>query len=101
MECSSLSPHAFHCAFRDAISNAKFRSRSHRAVIRVYDAADNMIETHEHAGSSKSGDLLLNFLPDVGAHAVSAIVQPRIVNTPAKCVNFVIDLRLRSSIRFI
>jgi hypothetical protein len=38
----------------DAISNAvdyaKFRSRSHDAVIRVYDEAGNVIETHEHAG---------------------------------------------------
>jgi hypothetical protein len=24
--------------------------RSHNAVIRVYDAAGNVIETHEHAG---------------------------------------------------
>jgi len=27
----------------------KFRSRSHDAVIHVYDAAGNLIETHEHA----------------------------------------------------
>ncbi len=33
----------------DAISNAKFRSRSHNAVIRVYDEAGDVIETHEHA----------------------------------------------------
>jgi hypothetical protein len=37
----------------DAISNAaeypKFFSRSHHAVIRVYDEADNVIETDEHA----------------------------------------------------
>ena len=31
-----------------AIGYAKFRSRSHDAVIRVYDEADNVIETHEH-----------------------------------------------------
>ncbi len=31
-------------------SNAKFRSRSHDAVIRVYDESGNVIETHEHAG---------------------------------------------------
>ncbi len=41
----------------DAISNAvgyaKFFSRSHRAVIRVYDSAGNVIETHEHAGEFK------------------------------------------------
>ena len=38
----------------DAISNAiaytKFFSRSHPAVIRVYDAAGNVIEMHQHAG---------------------------------------------------
>jgi hypothetical protein len=27
----------------------KFRSRSHNAVIRLYDEAGNVIETHEHA----------------------------------------------------
>jgi hypothetical protein len=32
-----------------AIGYAKFYSRSHDAVIRVYDAAGNVIETHEHA----------------------------------------------------
>ena len=33
----------------DAIGEAKFYSRSHDAVIRVYDAG-NVIETHEHSG---------------------------------------------------
>jgi hypothetical protein len=33
--------------------SAKFRSRSHHAVIRVYHAAGNVIETHEHAGEFK------------------------------------------------
>jgi hypothetical protein len=41
----------------DAISNAvgyaKFYSRSHDAVIRVYNEAGNVIETHEHAGEFK------------------------------------------------
>jgi hypothetical protein len=32
----------------DAIDYAKFYSRSHNAVVRVYDAAGNVIETHEH-----------------------------------------------------
>jgi len=36
----------------DAISNAveyaKFYSRSHDGVIRVYDEAGNVIDTHEH-----------------------------------------------------
>ena len=34
----------------NAISYAKFRSRSHDAVIRVYDEAGNVTETHEHKG---------------------------------------------------
>jgi hypothetical protein len=33
-----------------AVDYAKFRSRSHDAVIRVYDDAGNMIETHEQVG---------------------------------------------------
>jgi len=32
------------------IDYAKHRSRSHRAVIRVYDEAGNVIEPREHAG---------------------------------------------------
>jgi hypothetical protein len=31
----------------------KFRSRSHHAVIRVYDEAGNVTETHERAGDFK------------------------------------------------
>jgi hypothetical protein len=31
----------------------QFRSRSHDAVIRVYDEAGDVIETHEHAGDFK------------------------------------------------
>ena len=34
----------------NAIGYAKFFSRSHDAVIRVYDEAGNVIEPHEHAG---------------------------------------------------
>jgi hypothetical protein len=37
-------------AISQAIDYAKFRSRSHDAVIRVYDEAGNVIETHEHKG---------------------------------------------------
>jgi hypothetical protein len=32
---------------------SKFFSRSHDAVIRIYDVAGNMLETHEHAGEFK------------------------------------------------
>ena len=34
----------------NAIGYATFYSRSHVAVIRVYDDAGNVIETHEHKG---------------------------------------------------
>jgi hypothetical protein len=37
----------------NTISYAKFYSRSHDAVIRLYDATGNVIETHEHAGGFK------------------------------------------------
>ena len=39
----------------NAIDYAKFRSRSHDDVIRVYNEAGDLIETHEHAGVAKSG----------------------------------------------
>jgi hypothetical protein len=38
-------------AVGNAIGYATHRSRSHDAVIRVYDATGNVIETHEHTGS--------------------------------------------------
>jgi hypothetical protein len=37
----------------NAIGYALHSSRSHDAVIRVYDAARNVIETHEHKGDFK------------------------------------------------
>jgi hypothetical protein len=40
-------------AVTNAIDYAKFFSRSRHAVIRVYDEAGNMIETHEQAASSQ------------------------------------------------
>jgi len=41
-------------AVSNAISYAKFYSRSHDAVIRVYDEAGNVIVTHEHNGFCQS-----------------------------------------------
>ena len=41
-------------AVSNAIDYAKFRSRSHDAVIRVYDDASNVIETHEQACENRS-----------------------------------------------
>ena len=40
-------------AISNAVNYAQFYSRSHDAVIRVYDDAGNVIETHEHAGEFK------------------------------------------------
>jgi hypothetical protein len=42
-------------AVRRAVAYAKYRSRSrsHRAIIRVFYEAGNVVETHEHAGEFK------------------------------------------------
>jgi hypothetical protein len=40
-------------AIENEIGYAKFRGRPHDAVIRVYDEAGNVIETHEHKGDFK------------------------------------------------
>jgi hypothetical protein len=41
------------CGRTSRRDQAKFFSRSHNAVIRVCDAAGDVIETHEHAGEFK------------------------------------------------
>ena len=41
-------------AVANAIGYAEHRSRSHDAVIRVYDQSGNVIQTHEHAGDFKA-----------------------------------------------
>jgi hypothetical protein len=40
-------------AVANAIGYAEYRSRSHHAVIRVYDESGNVIETQKHAGDFK------------------------------------------------
>ncbi len=40
-------------AIANAIGYAKHRSRSRRAVIRVYDEAGKVIQAHEHRGEFK------------------------------------------------
>ena len=40
-------------AVSNAIDYAKFRRRSHDAVIRVYDEAGNVVETQEQTGDFK------------------------------------------------
>ena len=41
------------CLYNRSSSYAKFYGRSHRAVIRVYDDAGDVIETHKHVGAFK------------------------------------------------
>jgi len=40
-------------AISNALGYAKVRSRSHHAVIRVYDDTGNVLETHAHKGDFK------------------------------------------------
>ena len=40
-------------AISNIVDHAKSYSRSHDAVIRVYDEAGSVIETHEHKGDFK------------------------------------------------
>ena len=40
-------------AISNVVDHVKFYSRSHDAMIRVYDAGGNVIETHEHKGEVK------------------------------------------------
>jgi hypothetical protein len=47
----------------NAISCAVHSSRSHDAVIRVYDNASNVIETHEHRGDFKVLEPVLKVWP--------------------------------------
>jgi hypothetical protein len=49
-------------AVASAIDSAKFHSRSHRALIRVYDEACDVIQTHDHAGDFKDRIALESFL---------------------------------------
>jgi hypothetical protein len=53
MRISPRRKQAWPFAISNIVDRAKFYSHSHDAVIRVYDEADNVIETHEHAGDFK------------------------------------------------
>jgi hypothetical protein len=53
----------WYAASDHAIGYAMHFSRSHDAVIRVYDDAGNVIETHEHEGISGSGEVALSIDP--------------------------------------
>ena len=47
----------------NAIGYAKHYSRSQDAVIRIYNDAGNVIETHEHAGEFKVLEAVLKVWP--------------------------------------
>ncbi len=53
--------------------HAKFYSRSHDAVIRVYDDAGNVIETHEHKGDFKEYDFFARITSEFPLKQVSMI----------------------------
>src|SRR5206468_5974224 len=55
-----------------AIWYAKFRSRSHDAVIRVYDEAGRVTEAHEQAASSKSGERFVRIRSRTRSNSFSA-----------------------------
>jgi hypothetical protein len=60
LPCGRLSYHTPN----NAVGYAMHNSRSHDAVIRVYDDAGNLIETHEHKGEfENSGDALCRRSP--------------------------------------
>jgi hypothetical protein len=50
MRCHSVGCGIEPTAVSRAVGYAQHRSRSHGSVIRVYDVAGNVIETHEHKG---------------------------------------------------
>jgi hypothetical protein len=64
-------------AVANAIGYAEHRSRSHHAVIRVYDVAGNLIETHEHKAISTSGSPIFLFTIQSNTRLSSAISSAR------------------------
>ena len=60
-------------AISNAIDYAKFYSHSHNAVIRVYDEAGNVIQTHEHAGEFKEAQIFGNTDPAIKVRAIKRI----------------------------
>jgi len=62
----------------NAIGYAMHSSRSHDAVIRVYDPAGNVMETHEHKSDFQTFESAPQFLSTVrGFHAPMGGVQIR------------------------
>src|SRR4029453_15861342 len=69
----------------NAIGYALHTSRSHNAVIRVYDDAGNVIETHKHKGDSKSRKVFhRDQSSDVSLIAAAAISRPTPITSTAQ-----------------
>src|SRR5262249_14123896 len=61
-------------AVSNAIGYAMHSSRSHDAVIRVYDAAGKVIETHQHKGEFKEWLTGLNPIADCRRSTFAATI---------------------------
>ena len=70
-------------AVSNAIGYASHYSRSHDAVIRVYDEAGNVIETHEHAGDVQRG-FVNNWLLDLRRRKIAVVIVHH-AGGPARC----------------
>ena len=70
-------------AASNAVDNAKFFSRSHDALIRVYDDAGNVIETHEYKGDFKEwSSPIYRFIYRADGDALSGAVVAGSVTVP-------------------
>src|SRR5260370_31713748 len=56
------------------LPDKKFRSRSHDAVIRVYDEAGNVVEMQQHAGEFKGG-VRSRLCPKTGAKSNNGVTS--------------------------
>jgi hypothetical protein len=61
-------------AVSNAIGYAKFFSRSHPAVLRVYDVTGNVTETHEYVGVFKECSFDFNENPELPSAACWTII---------------------------
>jgi hypothetical protein len=71
-------------AITNAIGYATFRIRSHEAVIRIYDQAGNVIETHQHAGEFAIPAVEgIQFPPACSPNALFGCFSPKYVLLPS------------------
>jgi hypothetical protein len=71
-------------AIGNGIDYAKLRTRSHRAVIHVYDAADNVIKTHEHKGRFPR---MVRILSTCGVRVSTATLYNRLNERDCRCLS--------------